>query len=663
MSLHSNTILTAIFVLAAPAWAAERYNFEAASKSLKQYCLGCHQGKSAAGGFDLRSFDTIDKITAKPRTWDRAILRVRQGEMPPKSAPQLPVDQREQLTAWLEQTLREAACAGGLTPGPAPLRRLNRAEYSATVRDLLNIHINAARALPADGAGGEGFDNAAETLFLSPVHAEKYLEAAKIALEYGAKDPRSRSRFLTDQPVFEFRRPPPAPGQEGRRQPPPRPPDRLPELTALGDEGARKILATFLPRAFRRPVREAEIERYLNLYQKAKASGDSFDRSVVFAMQGILISPHFLFRLEEPNRSREPRPVNDYELASRLSYFLWGTMPDPELFELAAKGTLHDPEVLKAQVARMLKDAKALEFAESFVEQWLGTRELGRDIKPDASLFPMFYDAEIQSAIRYEPIIFFQEVLAEDLSLLNFIDSKFTILTNRLQRHYGIELPEKERPRQQPKRIDLPEGTKRGGLTGMAAVLAVSSLPTRTSPVLRGKWVLDAMLGTPPPPPPPDVPELEEVHANAAPRTVRERLELHRQNPICAACHDRIDPIGFGLENFDVIGRWRAEDAGKPIDAKGELPDGTAFDGPEQLRRVLLERKDLFLRNLTVKMLGYALGRGLRNEDYCTVDRIVNDLNTKDYSAHALVLGIVQSVPFRYQAGTQAGVSVSQTGE
>jgi hypothetical protein len=298
----------------------------------------------------------------------------------------------------------------------------------------------------------------------------------------------------------------------------------------------------------------------------------------------------------------------------------------------------------------MLKDSKSREFAESFVEQWLGTRELGRDIEPDKTLFPQYYEAELQSAIHYEPILFFQELLASNESLLNLIDSKFTILTNKLEKHYGLP---KSKIGQQPKRMDLPEDSHRGGVLGMAAVLAVSSYPQRTSPVLRGKWVLNSLLGTPPPPPPPNVPALAENHGGEAPKTLRERLMLHRENPVCASCHNRIDPIGFGLENYDVLGRWRTEDAGKPIDSKGVLPDGTAFDGPRELRAVLLQKKDLFLRNLTSKMLGYALGRGLRIEDQCTVDAIMGQLEKQDYRAQTLIEEVVLSVPFRMQQETR----------
>ncbi|MGH9658224.1 MAG: DUF1588 domain-containing protein, partial [Bryobacteraceae bacterium] len=276
------------------------------------------------------------------------------------------------------------------------------------------------------------------------------------------------------------------------------------------------------------------------------------------------------------------------------------------------------------------------------------TRELGRDIKPDEKLFPDYWDAEIRSAIRYEPILFFQEILAQNLSLLNLIDSNFTILTNKLSRHYGFQIPGM---RQQPRRVDLPGNSRRGGLLGMAAVMAVSSYPHRTSPVLRGKWVLEAMLGAPQPPPPPNVPELDEAHTGAAVRTLRERLMQHRQNPTCGSCHNRIDPLGFALENYDVLGRWRTEDAGLRIDAAAQLPDGTKFEGPDQLKAILLERKPEFIRHLTTKVLAYALGRGLTLEDHCTVDRVAAELARGDYSAHTLIREIVLSVPFRYRSG------------
>jgi hypothetical protein len=288
----------------------------------------------------------------------------------------------------------------------------------------------------------------------------------------------------------------------------------------------------------------------MGFFRGAQKRGESFDHSILFALEAVLVSPNFLFRVEDPNPTADMRLVDDYALASRLSYFLWGSMPDNQLFDLAAKGKLQDPETLKSQVGRMLSDLKSRDFAERFVEQWLSTRELGRDIKPDQKLFPEYYDAEIQAAIRYEPVLFFQEIMSKNLSLLNLIDSKFTVMTGKLARFYGIKLKEGS---QQPKHADLPEDSHRGGILTMSAVLAVSSYPQRTSPVLRGKWVLENILGTPPPPPPPNVPALKENDPAATPQTLRERLEQHRANAVCATCHDRIDPLGFALENYDVL--------------------------------------------------------------------------------------------------------------
>jgi hypothetical protein len=594
--------------------------FPQAQAFLKTYCAGCHQSKTAVGGFDVSQMNEAS-LHERPKLWARALARVREHEMPPINAPKPSLDARESFTTFLDTALRTAACVDGIQAGRALTRRLNRAEYGATVGHLLNIHINAGHALPADGAGGEGFDNAAETLFLSPVHAEKYLDAAKLAMEYGLSDPRSRAVFLPAEP------------KDG----------------VTPEEAARKVLSTNLRRAFRRTVTDAEIEKYMGFFRRSQIKGDTYRASIRYAMQAVLISPHFLFRIEEPNTGIEPRLVPGHEMASRLSYFLWGSMPDDPLLDLAAQGKLQDPEVLKSEVARMLKSEKTREFAENFVEQWLGTRELGRDIKPDEKIFPQYYEPEVMSGIRYEPILFFQELIMNNGSLLDLIDSKWTVMSNKLQKFYGY--PPTAGLRQQPKRVDLPENSKRGGLLGMTAVLAVSSMPTRTSPVLRGKWLMEAILGTPPLPPPPNVPTLDTAeHAGASPKTIRERLEMHRQNPNCAGCHNRIDPWGFALENYDVMGQWRTEDRGAPINANSVLHDGAKVEGVEGLKKVLFERKDVVFRNLTSKVMGYALGRSLTLEDYCAVDAVVEQLKKENYSAQTLIREIVLSTPFRYQA-------------
>ncbi len=619
LRFHAGLLLAAAWASAQPA--ALHYNSEDGQQFLRTKCGGCHGGKAAAGGFQIAKLAAPESFRERSELWTKARLRVYSGEMPPGG--DLGVEQREAFAGWVQENLRSAACSAGIVPGPAPARRLNRYQYTATVRDLFNVHVDIGATLPVDSAGGEGFDNAAETLFLSPIYAEKYLDAAKLALNYAAKDPRARARFLIA-----------APG-----------PGVTPEAAA------RTILEEFLPRAFRRPVEKADFDFYLGLFSTATKRGEPFEESILYAIRAALLSPRFLFRTEPPNTSGHAQLLDDYSMATRLSYFLWNSEPDGLLLALAETGKLSDPAILQGQVARMLRNQKSFDFSRSFVEQWLRIRDLGQAFQPDPKLFPEWKDSELQGDIKNQPILFFKEILANDLSLLDLIDSKWTIATRKLQKVlYNTSIkPARPDNQEQPQRIELPEGSHRGGLLGMSAVLEISSHPHRTSPVLRGKWLLEAVLGTPPPPPPPNVPKLDETKVAATPATLREQLAQHRDNPACASCHSRIDPLGFALENFDVLGRWRTEVAGKPIDARGELSDGTAFEGPDQLKAALMGKKDLFIRNLVNKVLGYALGRGLTLQDSCTVDSIVAEVERNNYRGQALINAVVMSVPFRYQ--------------
>lgn len=610
--------LFAVSLFATPGWAS----FDTAQAFLQKYCRACHTGNAAVGGFRLDRVAAPESLTAEAAKWASLTRRVRNLEMPPKGAPAPPLDESEAFAGWVDQALRQAACANGIQPGPARARRLNRDEYSATIRDLLDIHLDMAQSLPVDGGGGEGFDNAAETLFLSPLHSEKYMDAARFALDFAAKEFKSRNKILVATP---------GPG--------------MPEA-----EAARRVIAAFLTRAFRSPVDNSTVTTYLALYSKARSAGRNFEEGVFFALRAVLVSPRFLFLLTPPNTTAAMQPVDAYSLASRLSYFLWGSMPDEFLFDAAASGKLSDPAVLKVITRRMLRNDRSLGFAQRFVEQWLATRELTSSKRPDAKLFPEFdRDEELRSDIRMQPVLFFREMLVRNLPVLSLIDSTHTIGTRNLAKLYEVQLPINRAAANQPQWVELPPGSNRGGLMGMPAVMAVSSYPYRTSPVLRGAWILESMLGTPPPPPPPNVPALEEPAAGAAPKTMKERLAQHRSNAVCASCHSRIDGLGFALENYDVLGRWRSEAGGKAIDNSGEL-SGVTFQGPAGLRQVLLERKDLFVHNLTTKMLGYALGRGLTLSDSCTVDSIVEQVKNDGYRAQTLVEAIVLSVPFRYQA-------------
>ena len=587
---------------------------------IKRYCLECHSGEKPKASLDLSRFDSMDKILSEALLWDDILIRLSQGDMPPKEADLPTLNERSEFLNWVESSLQKAACQSGPHAGPAVLRRLNRAEYSASVRDLLDIHFDAGEALPSDGSGGEGFDNASETLFISPIHAEKYMDAARVAVEYAFADPRSLRRFLVAEPDEKT----------------------SPEVAA------RRVIEDFLPRAFRRSIPESEILEYLALFHAAYKADPSFMVAIRLTLQAVLISPKFLFIAEEPNFDSKPHKVTDHELASRLSYFLWGSLPDDELLKAADEGNLSDSRILQEQFKRMLgsqNSRKVRNFSQNFVEQWLGTRALGREFKPDKSI--RGYDSELEGGMKYEPVFFFHEILTENRSLLDLLKADYTYVNRRLARHYRI----KGEFREQPKRVQLMDENRRGGLLSMAAVLAVSSYPHRTSPVLRGKWILETILGDPPPPPPPNVPELEESASSVSSESLRQRLELHRQNVACAQCHDRIDPLGFGLENYGVLGRWRDKYEGHTVDARGALPDGTTFSGPAELKLALLGRKDQFVRHLTKKMLGYALGRGLTYYDYCAVNSIVDKLRANDYKSHHLLFGIIQSVPFRFKAG------------
>jgi mono/diheme cytochrome c family protein len=410
---------------------------------------------------------------------------------------------------------------------------------------------------------------------------------------------------------------------------------------------ARKIMAGFARRAYRRPVTEAEVERLARCVRLAEAEGESFERGIQLAVQAALVSPNFLFRVERDRNPNDPKAkhlVSQYEMASRLSYFLWSSMPDEELFSLAAKGVLQDPKVLAAQVKRMLKDPKAQTLADNFAGQWLNLRKLN-NVAPDPARFPEFNNT-LREAMRTETEMFFQAVVREDRSVLDFLDGRFTFVNETLARHYGIPGVQGDKFR----RVPL-VGNQRLGVLTQASVLTVTSNPTRTSPVKRGKWVLDQILGTPPPPPPPGVGLLPDDKKGPLTGTLRQRMEQHRKEPMCASCHARLDPIGFGLENYDPIGRWRTRDGDYPIDSSGELPGGKKFQGAAQLIAILKSKQTLFARSLTEKLLTYAIGRGLEPYDRCNVDEIARRLAGKGYRFSALVTEVVQSDPFRKRRG------------
>jgi hypothetical protein len=417
-----------------------------------------------------------------------------------------------------------------------------------------------------------------------------------------------------------------------------------PGKTVSKKQAAKKNLRRFAARAFRRPVTDVEIARYMKLFDMADQRGDSFTKAVKLPLTAILVSPNFLFRMEMGPQAEGEFRLNDYQLASRLSYYLWMTMPDDTLFELAAKNRLHEPAILRQQVARMMKDSKSHAFTEAFVKQWLGVGALGKSIVPDKKKFPT-YTPSLQSAMIQETALFVDAVFREDRSLLELLDSRETFLNEELARHYGIEGVKGEKIR----RVKLAKKNNRGGLLSMAGVLTVTSLPLRTSPVIRGKWVLETILGEEQPPPPANVTEIAKDAGEKKGQSLRQIYEQHRKFAQCASCHKRMDPIGFGFENFDAIGRWRDKQQGIPIDSSGVLPGGARFSGPSELKQILQKRKDDFARNLTRKLLSFALGRRLEYYDEPAILKASQALIKNGYKPMALVRAIVESYPFQYQ--------------
>jgi hypothetical protein len=427
------------------------------------------------------------------------------------------------------------------------------------------------------------------------------------------------------------------------------------------DFAARQLFRELMPRAYRRPLKSGELDRIYSLYERSARRGDPYIESLKYALKAVLVSPNFLFRIEEPPPKSGLGPISDWDLASRLSYFLWATMPDEQLVRLAAEGTLHQPDVLLRQVDRMLDDPRSRAFADAFVGQWLGTQEIGGRAMPLLTELQHFYTPEVAADLREQPQLFFHYLLVANRPVLDLLDAPYTFLTERLERYYELEGKVALNGAGFQK-VDWPD-SRRAGVLGLAGVLGMHSHYKQTSPVLRGAWVLETLLGTPVPPPPPDVPPLEAVSKPGKQLTVREMLAAHRENTACASCHNLMDPIGLGLENFDWMGRWRDTEAnGTPVVASGRLPSGEEFNGPVELRAALLAKKEDFLRQIVTKTLGYALGRGQQDGDHCVVQGIMSKLERNNYETRTLIREIVLSAPFRYAQAPEEVSSISESG-
>lgn len=581
---------------------------------LSRYCYGCHNAEKMKGDIDLKKDENLRLIANNRKVWTTALQALRDGEMPPKKSRQPSDEERKLLISFIDRTLNTIDCATVKDPGRPAVRRLNRVEYDNSIRDLFGLELSPGEGFSPDGSS-YGFDTIADALSIAPVQVEQYYDAAGKVLDAVFKDRKAMAAVFIKQA---------GPGVDARA-------------------AAREVIAAVATRAYRKPVPEDHLEQLLGIYDAAVTAKRPFTLGVRAALHAVLISPRFLIRIEEQDpKATGAYRVASYDMASRLSYFLWSSPPDAELLKLAAEDRLQDPSTIEQQARRMLKDPKARALAENFAGQWLQLRNLA-DHQPDAKTFPQFTPT-LRTAMQEEAWLFVTELIRNDRPVIDLIDANYTFLNEELARHYGIDGVKGERMQ----RIALTD-RRRGGMVTMGAVLTLTADPARTNIPRRGNYVMGTILGVPPPPPPPEVPQLASAKADTAGKTLRQLLELHRSNAECASCHAKTDPLGFGLENYDAIGRWREKEGDLAIDASGTLPSGESFNGPLEMKKILLERKQAFARGMTESLLIYALGRGLGRDDECVVRDALAALEKNDWRMSSLVTTIVRSFPFTHR--------------
>ncbi len=587
---------------------------------LEKYCLSCHDD-TAKGGVNLEALSKDDAFWREPKTWEKTLNAMRDASMPPAKKEQPKPDERALVATWLSAALDNPDPEKVPSDvGRSVLHRLSRLEYNNTVRDLFGVDSHPADRFPPDGGGGGGFDNNASTLFVPPILMEKYLIAASEIVEAAKPDL-----------IFHIR-----------------PRDGNDEHAA-----ARENLAWLASRAFRRPVADDEINGAMTLFDTILLQGEKWDDAMRHSARVLLVSPSFLYRTEQDRPGLVAQRVSDWELAARLSYFLWSTMPDEPLFALARDGKLSEPATFEAQVRRMLKDPKARTLAENFASQWLRTREIWSAERPSNETQPEFTTV-LREAMAEEPLVFFQAMLRENRPLTECLDADYTFVNSELAKFYGIEGVEGDGFQ----RVSLSD-CNRGGVVTMAGVLTLTSYPRRSSPVLRGKWVMEEILGSPPPPAPPMIKSLPTSDKGRNGLTFRQQLEVHRNRAECASCHKTMDQLGFGLENFSPVGSWRDTVANLPVDASGELPDGSKFTGPVELKRLLVNRRDEFTRNIAERMFSYAMGRGVEQTDWLAIRQIAQAVARDGYRSQSLVLEIARSMPFQFRRPAEVQATVS----
>jgi Protein of unknown function (DUF1592)/Protein of unknown function (DUF1588)/Protein of unknown function (DUF1585)/Protein of unknown function (DUF1595)/Protein of unknown function (DUF1587)/Planctomycete cytochrome C len=616
---------------------------------LDAQCFSCHGQAKKKGGIDLSVYADETAIAKDRKTWQMVVEQIAAKDMPPENAKVQPSDaERERLLSGLRQVLERAdvLLVNAKDPGPAQIRRLNRTEYRNTLRDLLGVDFDAAEAVGLPEDGKHGYVTNVGELGMPPLMFEKYYAAADQALAAlvepaaDAAAVSANSAKSAWSAIFIAK----------------------PGTTATSKtQAARTILTAFASRAYRRPASPEEINRLVKVFTAADGQGKDFASAIKLALKTTLVSPAFLYRSEQERpaasgasaTSADPAGAGNtrlsaHELATRLSYLLWQTMPDAELSELADRGKLHEPAVWTAQVKRLLAHERAGALTSSFFTVWLQVDHLDQ-ARPLIQNFPAFTPT-LRAAMAAEVTTFVDRLRTDDRPLTDLLSSDYTYVNAELAKHYGLSAANSIRGEAMQK-VTLTASDHRGGALGMGAVLAMTSHTYRTSPTLRGKWVLEVLLGTPPPPPPANVKQIE-----AAPKaeggkvaTFRDQMAAHATDPACASCHRKMDPLGFALDNYDAIGAWRVGTAERPLDTSGKLPGGESFAGVDDLRRVLLAKRPQFVRALVEQFLTYALGRDVLATDEGTIRSIIAQLEQDGYRFATLVQATTNSLPFQYR--------------
>lgn len=592
---------------------------------LREYCYDCHGEGSKKGGVSLDKFSTLEEFARQPKHWLAVWRNLDSQLMPPSDKPQLSVEQRGLIQRWIEDAIFKVD-PNNPDPGRVTVRRLNREEYRNTVRDLLGVDFDAFDRFPPDDSG-DGFENNGDVLSISPLLSEKYLDAAKEIVRKWSESPATRRELFPAGP----------------------PPGGPAEFRGY----VRGLLEPVAYRAFRRPVDTPSLNRLTDI---AMRSGD-FESGLHTALTAMLVSPRFLFRAEiqpEPDDASKVVPVDEYALASRMSYFLWNSCPDAELLKLASKNELRAK--LREQAIRMLNDHKGERFVRNFVGQWLRTRDAVEiPLQPrvilgvkTTEMAEAIFNSRVREAMRAETEMLFTHLVRKNRPAEELFTADYTFLNQTLAKFYELEV----KVGKTHEKVTLPAGKRPGGILSHGAFLISTSNPTRTSPVKRGLFVLENMLGTPTPPPPPNVPPLESAKGQSNKMTMRQQMELHRKDALCSSCHARMDSIGLALENYDALGRFRETINDAPLDTAGTLITGEKFANIPELAAILsTSRKGDLYRCLSEKLLTYAIGRSLEYYDTYSVQKLVNAMRANGGSMQSLLFAVIESAPFQKRRG------------